>query len=761
MKSRWYRRDVWTLLASLLLVSCSIESASNTTDGGSGSAASAPATNARPTPRSSAAPRSTAVSNSPSTAATATAGGRYFLIDTLVRSTQIDGIDLHLRYAEQTADGLLVHLSFYNNRGEDLAYVSGASASDAQLVGDQSYSVSETSESLATGIDPDGGWLNGGATVGTLTFAGASGTTFGFEFPGFPDVTINLDQPLDELPEPLQPSLGSYDYDLEVTSDRLENIGLRVERAEIQDDALLLTIAFVNQNSADITFSSTVNGNDAVLFDSLWRQYRPGQVEQTLDRGIGPEGSVWGEGEANRGTLTFPRPLNAEALLFQFPTYPLLWLPLEAGATARVATDADLPPSSEPRPTPTAQPTPTPLSGEDLARQQVSDLFVTLTTALTERDRDAYLSVFAPDLQADQADIFERIATLPLDEVTFAPVDNPRNGSFNSDSSAVSGYAVDVSYRVQDVDPDNLFSSTPEYSVERTASGWQISEVGGQLPFWAYGPTEATRSGAFWIFYRPQLAEELPAIEQEAQQAFEQVTAALPNRARPVNVMHVTATEEEFAALTERSGSQFLGVATARYQIRKAGIQITSQAFFINGAAFQADPSQDRQRTIAHELTHLVLSPSTMPFTPAWLSEGAAMYISDDVPETIIADWLADDGAAKLSLADLNSKTSFGEHDFTGTQTSIDYAYSAYLTRYIVETYGEDTFFALYDSLAEVPYEVISDELPAFAGGSLYSSAFGTLADKLTSEQIETTLGIDLATLERDYEAWLASEITP
>lgn len=758
MNRRWYRRGSWVLLAGLLLASCSIESVSNTTDG-AGGVASRPTTTARPVTSSGGA-RSTAISSA-GEAPTATANTRFFLVDTLVRATQIDGIDLHVRYVEQMPDGLLVHLSFYNNRGQDLAYVSGANVTAAALVGDQRYTVSANSESLSSGIDPEGGWLNGGATVGTLSFAGASGAAFTLEFPGFPAVAINLDQPLDAAPETPPAATGGYTYDLEVPSSRLENIGLRVEQAQIEEDALLLQIAFVNNNSADITFTSTVDGNDATLFDSMWRQYRPGQVEQTLDRGIGPEGSVWGEGEANRGTLTFPRPASSEFVLIQFPSYPLIWLPLQPGAAARIATDADLPPSAEPRPTATPLPTPTPLSGEELARQHVEEVFTALSTALSERDRDTYLATFASELQAEQAEIFDRVATLPLRELSFAPVDNPSNGSFNSDQSEVSGYAVDVSYRVEDVDENNIFTSTPEYTLRRTESGWQITAVGGQLPFWAYGPTEAKRSGPFWIFYRPQLAEELPAIEQEAQQAFEQVTEALPNRARPVNVMHVTATEEEFAALTERSGSQFLGVATARYQIRKAGIQITSQAFFINGAAFQADPGQDRQRTIAHELTHLVLSPRTMPFTPAWISEGAAMYVTGDFPQAALGEWLQDDGTATMSLADLSNKTSFGEHDFTGTQTSIDYAYAAYLARYIAETYGEEQFFALYDSFADVSYEVISNELPAFGGGSIYSSAFGALAAKQTPENVQATLGVDLVTLEQDYERWLATEIAP
>jgi hypothetical protein len=689
--------------------------------------------------------------------ATATQPG-LFLIDKLVRSTQLDGIDLHLRYAERTADALILHLSFYNNRGEDLAYVSGASASDAQLVGEETYEVSEYSPSFDTGIDPDGGWLSGGATVGTISFAGVQGNEFEWTFPGFPTIEFALDQPIDAPPDPPAPSEGSWSYDFETTSPRLENIALRVEEARIEGDALLLTIAFVNRNSADITFTSSVTGGDAVVFDGLWQQYRPGQVDQSLDTGIEPTSDVWGEGEANSGTLAFPRPTAGDVVLLQFPSYPLIRVPLQDGAQASLATSSDLPPSVVVRPTPTPLPTATPLSGDALARQQASELFARLNDALQGNERDAYLAAFAPELQAAQAELWDRISALPIENLSVEVVDES-GGTLTADGSTLQNVQVDLQYLVRDVDPDNVFSSTGEYTLRREGDGWVIAEVGGQQPFWALGPTEATRVGPFWIFYRPEMRSELPAIEAEAQQAFEQVDAALPNRAQPVNVMHITATEDEFAQLTERSGSRFLGVAAARFRIRKAGIQITSQSFFINGAAFESDPQQDRQRTIAHELTHLVLSPKTMPFTPAWLSEGAAQYVTDDYQRDILAPWYADNGAAQLSLQDLTAKTSFGEHDPTGEQTSIDYAYSAYLARYIADTYGENTFLQLYDSYADVPFETISADLPRFGGGSIFNASMGNLAQKLTPDLVQDTLGVDLATLERDFETWLGGQL--
>lgn len=750
----WYHRLGLSIMIVLLLVSCSIDAASN-----SGELASRPpGQTARPSPSLGALAPSG--SQGAESAATLNGASDFFLIDKLVRSPQIDGIDLHVRYVERTADGLIVHLSFYNNRGEDLAYVTGADVEDARLSGDGGeYALTAHSSSLDSGIDPDNGWLNGGANVGTLTFAGAQGETLALEFPGFPSVELNLDQPMAEAPQSPPPAEGTYAFDLEATSSRLENIALRIEQAQVEADALLLTIAFVNRNESDITFTSTVKGNDALIFDGLWQQYRPGQVEQTLDSGIEPQGSVWGEGEANRGVLTFPRPESGNVILFEFPSYPRIRIPLQPGEAATIASDSDLPPTAAPRPTPTAAPTPTPLSPEAQARQDMRDLLARMTNALVDRDRDEYLAAFAPELREAQGQLFDRIDGLPLEELRIEPGDVDQNGVLSSDQAELSSYQAEMSWKIREVDPENVFNANLEYTAQRQDGAWQIAAVGGDVPFWSYAETEAIRSGAFWIFYRPESAEELPEIEREAQQAFEQVNQELPNRAKPVNVMRVTATEQEFTDLTERSGERFLGVASARFRIRKAGITIASQAFFINSAAFEQDPQQDRQRTITHELTHLVLSPETMPYTPAWVSEGAAMFVSDDLPQTLIADWYRESGPDTMSLIELSAKTSFGEHDALDEQTAIDYAYSAFLTKYLVEKYRKDTFFAFYDSFADVPFEAISNELPRTGDGALIEDSMGNLAQQLAPEQVQNAFGVDLETLESEYEAWLGQQV--
>jgi hypothetical protein len=683
----------------------------------------------------------------------------YFIVDQLVRSTEVDGIDLHLRYVERVNSDLMLHVSFYNNHGEDLAYVSGIDPRDARLTGAASYPVAEVSPTLAEGIAPENGWIQSAATVGTLRFADVHGETWTLQFPGFPPLQFNLQQPLESPPQEPPLPVGEFDYDIEVTSTQLENVALRVEQIEINDDALRLTIAFVNRNNADIRFSSSLTGADGVVLDSRWQQYWPADVDPSLEHGIAPPGDVWGEDESNRGTVTFPRPLFGDVLLYQFPSFPPIRLPLAADAEAQVATEADLPPSAGPRPTP-AVPTPEPLTGKALVRQQVETLLESMNDALGSGDRERYLQAWSADLRSSQSQLFDQAIALPLEDIEWAPSQDEQNGAVSNNQTQMRDYEVGLSFRVRDVDPENVFRTTLKLALERQDAAWVITELEGTLPFWAYAPTEATRSGAFWIFYHPSMASEVPVIESEAQRALATVEKVLPDRVAAANVMHVAATGQEFTELTGRSSQHFLGISLARFTFRKSGISVTNRAIFINGAAFMSDPAQDRQQTIAHELTHLVLAPVTMPYTPAWVSEGAAMYVTGDFPQAVIAQWYREQAPQSVDLATLSAHTSFGEDNMTEHQTSIDYAYSAYLTRYLAERYGKDAFFDFYESFADVPFEEIEPHLPDPADGQALDAVMRDLAQRFAHENVQAAFGIDLETLEREFEAWLGEQVS-
>src|SRR3712207_6622565 len=101
---RWAGGGLYVLLL-LALAACGVAPSANS--GGVAPVETLPAGTALPLP-------------SPAPASSAQVATGIFAVDTLVRSQQLAGVDLHLRYAERTAAGLVLHLAFYNNGSQDL-----------------------------------------------------------------------------------------------------------------------------------------------------------------------------------------------------------------------------------------------------------------------------------------------------------------------------------------------------------------------------------------------------------------------------------------------------------------------------------------------------------------------------------------------------------------------------------------------------------------------------------------------------------------
>lgn len=729
------RRARWAYLTIclLLVAACSVEQAASTRPSESIAASAATSTPAPPAATRPADPTG------------------IFAIDALVRSRQLPGIDLHVRFAERSADQLRLHLAFYNNGPEALASVSGVDPRAARLEGAAPQTPVEVSDSLSSGIAPPEGWYAGGATNGSLTFTAPQGPAFTLDVPGFPAVPFRLDTRLRQSPQAQAPPDGSYEYRFLVPSDQVDAVALEIEQASVAGATLELEVAFRNLSGQALTFTEGPTGADAVIFDGRWNQYRPTDVGPALLGGIAPVEGALEPWAANGGVLRFPRPAAGQHILFKFPAFPLIRVPLQQAAAPALATTADLPPSAEPR---AALPTPAPLAPDVEAKAAASDLLGELTQSLTARDRARYLAVFGPALQSEQGMLFDRMVDLPLIDLRWLPAGDA--GTLAGDT--LLGLEAILSYRVRDL-PSNRFQSPITLDLRREGEDWRIMRVGGEQPYWAFAPAEARRLDAFWVFFRPDMRDELPAVEREAVAALARVRAALPNRVDPVSVIFVSESAAEFEALTGRDPDRFLGVALSRYDIGATGLTIDSAAFYINGAAFRTDPRQDRQQTITHELAHLALAPATMPYTPLWLVEGIAMEVSEDLPVETMRTLNQAGAVEAFSLADFTARRSFATASPSADQTAADYAYSAFLARYLVEMYGFDRFLAFYDSFADVPFEDVRGQVLAAAGDDPLDDTLGALAAELIDGRLQATLGVDLATFERDFKAWLPSQL--
>ncbi len=500
------------------------------------------------------------------------APARLFAVDTLVRSTQLPGVDLHVRYAERDRSSLTLHIAFYNNSGGDLAFVSGVLPATARLVGTMIMTATATSPSLAHGIAPAATWLSNAATNGTITFPPSDSPQLTLQLPGFPDVPLRFALPLQAAPEPHAPQDGTYPFDFELPALANPAQTVRIGTVTLQGDRL--TIALTPAGTASVRADTVA----ATLLDGRWN---PVTATATLTPTV----------------LSFARPAAGEQLLLGLAGFPVVRLTLRPNAEPALATAADLPPSAQPRPTAPAAPTTGPLSASAQAGRELEALPGQLTAALASRDRAAYLAAFAPSLQAAQGQWFAALTTLPLRDVAFTLASAaPPAGASGAK------LAVQLRYTVADADPGNEFIHDFDLSLER-ATHWQITALDGEAPFWAGGALQAERRGAFWIFFPAALRSELPQLAAETARAFERVSAALPGRTQPVNVIVVAATAGDFTRLTGRPGARFAGAALYRYLITGAGVRLTNQAFYVNGAAFQEPASSSREQVITHEFT--------------------------------------------------------------------------------------------------------------------------------------------------------------
>ncbi len=673
----------------------------------------------------------------------------FFAVDSLVRSTQLAGVDLHVRYVERTAIAIVLHLAFYNNGTSDLAFVSGAPLSQAHLTGTTTTTPTSISPSLMQGIAPPGTWLVNGANNGTLSFPALPDDHFSFVVPGFPNIPIRFTLPLHEAPEPPPPAPGLYRFAWEVAARQPPGRVLRLNAATVTTTTLTIEVSLLDRGN--VAAHQPLLPRDVALLDGRWSQLHAESLTGPL---------ATGQAVGNKVLLRFPRPAAGDVVLLRVPDFPLLRLPLHADDTPAVAAAPDLPPSASPHPTPNPS---APPAGPDAAVQAQSDLQQLLdqaSRALTERDRVAYLTVWGAELQQSQSAAFDQITQLPLQDVQWTLAStlesSSTSSSTNGDLASFNALPVTLHYTIKDVDPTNVFVNDLQLSF-RHDTAWHVTAVAGDLPFWSYAPTVAERVGPFWIFFRPTARPDLPALAEEARRSFEQVEQALPSRAKAVNVMFVTSTSEEFTKLTGRSGARFAGAALSRYQISATGVSITNQAFFLNGAAFQHPQSQNREQTITHEFTHLVLAPTTMPFVPAWLVEGAAMDVSADFPHATLTTWLQTHPEG-LKLEDFSAVTAFGQSD-DSEQTLVQYGYAAYLAKYLIEVYGMERFLALYDSFSATPLTDIQGALAPTTGATERNAALSELARHLTPLNMQAVLGSDLPTTEHNFNLWLSASI--
>lgn len=695
------------------------------------------------------APRATQGATAAPTA-TAPTDPQQFAINQTASSDQsaLENIELVIYRAALDEDTLTLHIGFRNTSESGYNVFGGPGARDAVLE-DASGTEYEPTEISATlnNIAPSGGFGPGAANVGDLSFPRPNGDgPFTFRFPTYAPITFRLDTVLADdaivLPE------GTYQIGQQLRSQQqaLSQIVFEVRALDVTPDSLIFDVAFVNTARQGYDLIIGPKGGDARLLDAEGQQYTPSAISAELEGSIAPADG-WLPGQANAGTISFPRPDAGAALRLVFPNYNALTLRFDQRGLAAV--EITSPTGDAPLPTLTP-------SAEDRAFAQIEQLLAQQAEALQNGNVDGYLATLAPALQEQQRAIAERIQQAPLVSYTLRLAPAARLDQANSGELA--NVPIEILYTLRGIDVDNVFLHEVNVSFTRDGDAWRVSNIAydDNPPFWTLGDFVVREMPHFLIFARPEAQAELPTLEQEAETAYtmlQQQGLAL----EPRYVAYFAATSDEFSALTGRQASRYLGLALSRYEFSDDQIITTSRAFYINGGVFAEQGNQfnasERQTTITHELVHLALAKDTRPFTPPWLSEGIAVFYSGETGPAH-RERLLDSGQLDgLSLQALTAAGSLGEHDFTGERVGAEYTFSGETVAYLVEQFGEEQVLAFYRSYAAVPAADVREKLPRFGGSVLADAAFADLSTQLTADALQQFFGLTIDELDAAVKA--------
>jgi hypothetical protein len=712
-----------------------------------------------PTPvlRATAALLPTATATAPAIASpTSTPVGEQYIINQTATSEQLPGIALTVRYATLTSDQLILAVAFENQSDEAIrfSFISAVTQRRVQLIdGDGRTHAATSLDATWAAIQPDGGFVPGGANLGTVDFARPVGPG-PYRLTGIFDygpIEFTLNQPRAAAQSVAVPD-GAYTVDTTLFSNDevLEPLRLQVQRVILTAADITFGVAFVNTGYRHYGLRRGPTGMDATLLDADRRQSAPLAVSDSLADTVTPETGI-APGNAYTGTITFARPAHLAEVRFIFTRYSPLTLRFDRNGlvTSALATTS----------TGVAPPTPTP--APDVALYQaLADRLAQQSAALRAQDMGRFLQGVSAETQPAVVDAFANLASMPLAtvELRLAPgqefaEDNP---------STVRGLVVQLRYTFTGTPTDNLFIQ--DFTVDFTRAplsdgspNWQISAIAPQnnTPFWWTGAVVTHESPHFLIFTRPDAAASIETLVDEVEAAYAMVQAeGLALEAR--YIAYFTGANEPFAAYTGATNPDILGVALSRYQIDANTIAVVSRAFYINGSNFIDEAQlEQRQSTITHELVHLALAADARPYTPPWLSEGLAVYYAG---QDTAADRSTSYNAERLStmdLAMLTSLSSLGVHEGAGEMTSYRYLYSGAVIEYLIERYGEAQVLAFYRSYTGVPVADVQDRLPLYFNPEEQDRVFQELSVDVTTRMVTAHFDLTLAQLDAAVKEWL------
>ncbi len=312
------------------------------------------------------------------------------------------------------------------------------------------------------------------------------------------------------------------------------------------------------------------------------------------------------------------------------------------------------------------------------------------------------------------------------------------------DSSDVSGrratLRVRAFYGVRGV--RGRFGTERRIRARRTGAGWRV--VGESTPRerhpWELGRVQARRSQHFVVLAPLEL--ELGSLLDALESGYARMGEVLKKpRLRDRYLVVVAGGVQAARSLTESIRGVESLAAISDAEVQETGTaqrvsSVVSQRLVVVWPPFSTLDAEGQQRVVTHELTHAALAGVTSGRTPSWLTEGIALYVSDD---------RRIDQAAQLrvqgelpSLRGLSGPNAIAK--LSGDRQSAAYAYASAATFYVAERFGRKRLLRLFSVFNE-------EDLAGHAGPAVADRA------------VQRVLGISQAQLERDLSDWITSSL--